>query len=74
MSAYQETFRRSLTDPNGFWAEAAKLIDWYQQPAVVLDPSNAPLYRWFTGGVLNTCFNALDRHVRDGRGDQAAII
>jgi propionyl-CoA synthetase len=74
MSAYQETFRRSLTDPDGFWAEAAKLIDWYQQPAVVLDPSNAPLYRWFTGGVLNTCFNALDRHVRDGRGDQAALI
>ena len=74
MSAYHETFRRSLTDPDGFWAEAAQLIDWYQQPSVVLDPSNAPLYRWFTDGVLNTCFNALDRHVRGGRGEQAALI
>ena len=74
MGAYQETFRRSLTDPDGFWGEAAKLIDWYQKPTVVLDPSNPPFYRWFTGGVLNTCFNALDRHVRDGRGDQAALI
>ncbi len=73
MGAYQETFRRSLTDPDGFWGEAAKLIDWYREPTVVLDPSNPPFYRWFTGGVLNTCFNAVDRHVRDGRGDQAAL-
>jgi propionyl-CoA synthetase len=74
MSSYQEAFRRSLTDPAGFWGEAARLIDWDQPAAVVLDPSNPPFYRWFAGGVLNTCFNAVDRHVRDGRGDQAALI
>ena len=74
MGPYQEAFRRSLADPGGFWGEAAKLIDWYRDPAAVLDRSNPPFYRWFAAGVLNTCFNAVDRHVRDGRGDQAALI
>jgi propionyl-CoA synthetase len=74
MGAYQQAFRRSLADPEAFWGEAAGLIDWYQQPPAVLDASHAPLYRWFTGGALNTCFNAVDRHVRDGRGGQAALI
>ena len=74
MGAYQQAFRRSLADPGAFWGEAAGLIDWYQRPAAVLDGSDAPLYRWFTGGALNTCFNAVDRHVRDGRGSQAALI
>jgi len=73
MVGYAAAFRRSLADPDGFWADAAAAIDWYEQPATVLDASAAPFYRWFTGGVLNTCFNAVDRHVRDGRGDQAAI-
>jgi propionyl-CoA synthetase len=53
---------------------AAALIDWYTEPAVVLDRSDPPFYRWFTGGVLNTCFNAVDRHVRDGRAGQPALI
>src|SRR5215470_8200100 len=74
MGRYTEVFRRSLTDPEGFWAEAARAIDWYQAPTAVLDRSNPPFYRWFPDGVLNTCFNALDRHVRDGRGGQAALI
>jgi propionyl-CoA synthetase len=74
MSRYAEAFRRSLTDPDGFWAEAARAIDWYQAPTAVLDRSKPPFYRWFPDGVLNTCFNALDRHVRDGRGGQAALI
>ncbi len=74
MSRYAQEFQRSLADPEGFWADAAKDIDWYQAPAVVLDRSNPPFYRWFADGVLNTCFNALDRHVRDGRGGQAALI
>src|ERR1700755_1879272 len=74
MSRYEQEFRRSLADPEGFWGDAAKDIDWYQPPTVVLDRSNPPFYRWFADGVLNTCFNALDRHVRDGRGDQAALI
>ncbi len=74
MGRYAEAFRRSLADPGGFWGEAAKSIDWYREPTVVLDSSNAPFYRWFPDGELNTCFNAVDRHVRDGRADQAAVI
>ncbi len=72
--AYSAAYERSLTDPEGFWGEAAEAIEWTVPPTRVLDDSNPPFYRWFTGGRLNTCFNALDRHVRDGRGEQAAII
>src|SRR5580704_8532765 len=74
MGRYAEAFHRSLADPEGFWGEAAQAIDWYTVPTQVLDASNPPFYRWFADGVLNTCFNAVDRHVRDGRGDQAALI
>ncbi len=74
MGSYAETFHRSLTDPEGFWGEAAKAIDWYTEPTVILDRSNPPFYRWFADGVLNTCFNALDRHVDAGRADQPALI
>ena len=74
MSRYEQEFRRSLADPEGFWGEAAKDIDWYQAPTVVLDRSRPPFYRWFADGVMNTCFNAVDRHVRDGRGQQPALI
>jgi propionyl-CoA synthetase len=71
---YAEVFRRSLAEPEGFWGEAANGIDWYHRPTVILDDSDRPFYRWFADGILNTCFNALDRHVRDGRGGQAALI
>jgi propionyl-CoA synthetase len=74
MSRYEEAFRRSLTDPDGFWGEAAKAIDWYRPPSTVLDRSGAPFYRWFPDGVLNTCYNALDRHVAAGRADQPALV
>jgi propionyl-CoA synthetase len=74
MSEYTTTWERSINDPSSFWAEAAHGIDWYEQPSVVLDQSSAPIYSWFPDGELNTCFNALDRHVRDGRGDQLALI
>jgi len=74
MGRYAEVFDRSLQDPDGFWGEAAKAIDWYQEPAAVLDASDPPFYRWFPDGVMNTCYNALDRHVRGGRGSQAALI
>src|SRR6478735_8494734 len=74
MSRYELQFRRSLADPEGFWGDAAKDIDWYQAPTVVLDRSRPPFYRWFADGVMNTCFNAVDRHVRDGRGQQPALI
>jgi propionyl-CoA synthetase len=74
MGRYAEAFQQSIADPNTFWGAAASGIDWYRQPTVVLDESNPPFYRWFADGVMNTCFNTLDRHVRDGRGDQAALI
>ncbi|MFQ5966731.1 MAG: propionyl-CoA synthetase [Acidimicrobiia bacterium] len=74
MATYQETYDRSLTDPEGFWAEAARLIDWDRPPTQILDDSNAPFYRWYVGGVLNTSYNALDRHVESGRASQPALI
>ncbi|CAB4651502.1 unannotated protein [freshwater metagenome] len=63
-----------MSDPAGFWGEAAKLVKWDKAPKVILDDSNVPLYRWFSDGMLNTCYNALDRHVIDGRADQPAVI
>ncbi|MCD2192960.1 propionyl-CoA synthetase [Actinomycetospora endophytica] len=71
---YQQAYQRSMTDPNGFWREAASLIDWYTEPETIMDDSALPFSRWFAGGVLNTCHNALDRHVDAGRGDQVALI
>ena len=70
----REVHQRSLADPAGFWAEAAQDIDWIEPWDQVLDTSNPPHNRWFRGGRLNTCYNAVDRHVAAGRGDQLAII
>ncbi len=71
---YAESYQRSLEDPEGFWLEAAQAIDWSRPPSRALDASRAPFYRWFPDGELNTAFNALDRHVRDGHGDRTALI
>ncbi|RSN23408.1 propionyl-CoA synthetase [Amycolatopsis sp. WAC 04169] len=73
-SMHAESYQRSLEDPEGFWLEAAQAIDWTRTPTQALDASKAPFYRWFPDGELNTAFNALDRHVRDGRGEQPALI
>ncbi|MBC8412855.1 MAG: propionyl-CoA synthetase [Nitrospira sp.] len=74
MGKYEELFHRSIHDREGFWGEAAEGISWYKRWDRVLDDSNKPFYRWFTGGELNTCYNALDRHLEDGRGNQTALI
>ncbi len=74
MSLYDQTYARAMADPEGFWGEAASHIDWIKPWDKVLDDSNAPFYRWFTGGEVNTCYNCLDRHVAAGRGDQNALI
>ncbi len=74
MEQYAEEYQRSLSNPNDFWGEAAQAIDWDQTWDNVLDDSEAPIYRWFSGAKLNTCYNALDRHVKNGRADQAALI
>jgi propionyl-CoA synthetase len=74
MGDYRETYRRSIEDPDGFWADAAGAVDWRTPPTTVLDRSNPPFYRWFPDGVLNTCENALDRHVAAGAGDRTALV
>ena len=72
--SYDETFRRWRQDPKGFWREQAGAIDWERAPERMLDDTRAPLYAWFPDGVLNTCHNAVDRHVEGGRADQAALV
>ena len=74
MSSYAALHRRSIAEPNDFWAEAAEAIHWTKRWDRVLDDTNAPFYRWYVGGELNTCFNTLDRHIDNGRGEQAALI
>ena len=73
-SRYHEVHARSLSDPEGFWAEAAREIDWIEPAKKIFDPSMGAYGRWFAGGVVNTCYNALDRHVANGRADQVALI
>ena len=73
-SSYDAIYARSVSDPEGFWAEAAEAISWFKRWDKVLDDSSPPFYRWFKGGIMNTCYNAVDRHVETGRGDQLAII
>src|SRR5437868_4071972 len=73
-SRYHEVHARSLSDPEGFWAEAAREIDWIEPAKKIFDPSMGTYGRWFAGGAVNTCYNALDRHVANGRGDQVALI
>ncbi|NNJ92509.1 MAG: propionyl-CoA synthetase [Gammaproteobacteria bacterium] len=74
MSTYKKIYERSLNDPDGFWGDAAQGIDWSKPWDKVLDMEAKPAPRWFKGGELNTCYNALDRHVKNGRGEQAALI
>ncbi len=74
MPGYRSLFEASIEDPTAFWAEAARAVTWTREPTTVLDDTNPPFYRWFPDGELNTCANALDRHVESGRGDQAALI
>ncbi|MFI6519656.1 propionyl-CoA synthetase [Spirillospora sp. NPDC050679] len=74
MGAYAAAYERSIADPTRFWGLAARDIRWLVPPDRVLDDGAPPFYRWFTGGELNTCDNALDRHVEEGRGDQPALV
>ncbi|MCT7657309.1 propionyl-CoA synthetase [Mycobacterium deserti] len=74
MGGYRELFEASLADPASFWADAAAAVTWTREPQQVLDDTNPPFYRWFPDGELNTCANALDRHVEGGRAEQPALI
>jgi propionyl-CoA synthetase len=71
---YRVAYERSLNDRENFWLEAASAIDWDTEPTRALDDSRAPFYRWFPDGELNTCHNALDRHVQQGQGDRLALV
>ncbi len=71
---FTAVYRRSIEDPQGFWGDAARDVHWYSPPSVVLDDSNAPFNRWFADGEINACYNALDLHIEEGRGEQAAMI
>src|SRR5689334_11855674 len=72
--ALQAAFDRSINDPAGFWSEAAEAVYWYKKWDRVLDDTHRPFYRWFAGAEVNTCHNALDLHVEQGRGEQTALI
>ena len=73
-SRYEEVYAGWQREPEAFWAKAAEEIQWYQRWDKVLDISKKPIYRWFSGGVVNTCFNALDHQVENGRGEQLALV
>src|SRR4051794_8634585 len=74
MGAYRTAYERSINDPEEFWRDAAAAIDWVRAPDRILDASRPPFYRWFPDAALNTCYNALDRHVDRGAGDQPALV
>jgi propionyl-CoA synthetase len=71
---YEIAYNQSIEDPNGFWGAAAEDCHWYKKWDKVLDDSNKPFFRWFSGGEMNTCYNALDYHIDNGRGEQNAMI
>ncbi len=73
-TSYPDVYARSMKDPAGFWGAAAEDLYWDRRWDRVFDDSRPPFYRWFTGGMLNTCYNALDLHVDRGRGKQRALI
>lgn len=74
MTSYNDLYQQSINDPDTFWAQAAEQLHWYKKWDQVIDRQAQPVPRWFPGGELNTCYNAVDRHVESGRGDQTAII
>ncbi len=74
MTDYRAAYEQSITDPEGFWGEQARLVDWFRKPTQVLDNSLPPFHRWYPDGTLNTCYNALDRHVAAGAAERTALI
>lgn len=74
MGGYQKAYEQSIQDPESFWGSAAEQVVWYKKYSRVLDDTRKPFYRWFVDGEMNTCYNALDYHIEQGRGDQVAII
>jgi propionyl-CoA synthetase len=74
LEAYQQIYQRSIKDPQGFWGEIAEQFYWHRKWDTVLDNSNPPFFKWFAGGETNLCYNAVDRHVKNGLKDMEALI
>ena len=72
--SYDEAYNRSMNDPEGFWADAAEAVSWVKKWDSVISSPKPEFYRWFEGAQMNTCYNAIDRHIESGRKDQIAII
>ncbi len=71
---YSDIYDAWKTDPEAFWMKAAEAVDWFQPPSKALFDENAPMYEWFSDAMVNTCYNAVDRHIEAGRGDNLAIM
>ena len=71
---YEEIYQKSIKNPESFWLEVAKEVFWYKKPSKILNSDNHPFYKWYQDGVTNTCYNAVDLHVKNGNGNKIAII
>ena len=69
----EKIYRKSIEDPENFWREASDDIFWFKKPTKILNKSNPPFYKWFEDGVTNTCYNALDVHVENGKGNKSKL-
>ena len=71
---FDEIYKKSIQTPEKFWEEVSKDIFWFKKPTKILNKDNPPFYKWFEDGVTNTCYNALDIHIDQGRGEKLALI
>ena len=71
---FKKIYDQSIKNPEKFWQEASNDIFWFKKPTKILNKSNPPFYKWFEDGVTNTCYNALDIHIDQGRGKKTALI
>ena len=71
---YEKTYDSSIKNRESFWKRVSEDIYWYKKPSKILNSSNPPFYKWFEDGVTNTCYNAVDHHIDQGRGEKLAII
>ena len=71
---YEKIYKKSIQNPEVFWSDVAKDIFWYKKPSKILNSDNRPFYKWFQDGTTNTCYNAVDLHVKNGMGEKIAVI
>ena len=71
---FSEIYRKSIKNPEDFWKKISEDIFWFKKPTKILNKSNHPFYKWYEDGTTNTCYNALDIHIDNGRGDRDALI